>query len=95
MDNLGHDEIQVLPEKNRKRSSFGNDTANPARPIRFLIGRQRAKRGNSNVAIVQEMETFDESKSSVPSTTYGYLAHIQSLKSSMTPEDKSLPTKVR
>jgi len=95
MDDSGPDEIQVLPEKNRKRSSFSSNTTNPARPIRFLTRRHRANRGNSNAAFVQEMETIDEPKSSVPSTTYGYLAHIQSLKSLMTPEDKSLPKKVR
>jgi len=95
MDDSGPDETRVLPEKNRKRSSFSITTVNPARPIRFLTSRHRASRGNSNVAFVQEMETIDESKSSAPSTTYGYLAHIQSLKSLMTPEDKSLPKKVR
>ncbi len=95
MDDSGPDEIRVFPEKNPTPLTFSSNTVNPVRPIRFLISRQRKKRGNSNAALAQEMETVKESISSVPSITYGYLPHIQSLKSLMTPEDKSLPKKVR
>jgi hypothetical protein len=95
MDDSGPDEIRVLPEKHPKQSSFIKNIANPVRPIRFLTSRQRTSRDNSNVAFAKEMETFDELKSSAPSTNYGYLSHIQSLKSLMTSEDKSLPKKVR
>jgi len=95
MDDSGPDEIQVLPEENPKPSSFSSNTVHPTRTIRFLTSRQRALRGNTNATFAKEMETFDESTSSVPPTNYGYLAHIQSLKSSMTPDDKSLPRKVR
>jgi hypothetical protein len=95
MDDSGRDDIQVLPEKTRKRSAFDNRTLNPARPIHFLAARRRTRNGNGNVAFVHEMKTTDESTSSAPSTTYGYLEHIQSLKPLFTPDDKSLPKKVR
>ncbi len=95
MDDSGSDKTRVLPEKTRKRSSFSNNAPNPARPIRFLIDRQRAARANSNVAFVQEMDSVHESTSHASSTNYGYLEHIQSLKSTLTPEDKSLSKKVR
>jgi len=95
MDDSRPDKTRVLPEKTPKQSSFSTNAANPARPIRFLIDRKRAARAKSNAAFVQEMETVPESTSHAPLTKYGYLEHIQSLKSSLTPEDKSLPKKVR
>ncbi len=95
MDDSKHDETRVIPDKTRKRSSFANNAPNPARPMRFLINRQRTARGNSNVAFVHEMETVEEPKSNLPGTTYGYLEHIRSLKPALTPDDKSLPKKVR
>jgi hypothetical protein len=95
-DSISH-ETRVLPEKTRKRSSFSNTIPNPARPIRFLTSRKRDLRSNSNAAFVQEMETVDElTSSSAPSPSdYGYLKHIQSFKPLCTPDDKSLPKKVR
>ncbi len=95
MDDSRPDKTRVLPEKTQKPSSFSSNAANPARPIRFLIDRQRAARAKSNVAFVQEMETVPESTSHASSTNYGYLEHIQSLKSSLTPDKKSLPRKVK
>jgi hypothetical protein len=88
-------ETQVLPAKNRKRSSFSNAPADPSRPIRFLSSRKRSGRANSNAAFVQELETAEESTPTAPPTAYGYLAHIQSFKPFCTPDDKSLPKKVR
>jgi hypothetical protein len=88
-------EKSTLPDAGRKRSSFSSNAPNPARPMRFLINRQRAERGSSNAAFAQEMEAIDEAQPRSPPTTYGYLEHIRSLKSTLTPEDKSLPKKVR
>ncbi len=95
MDDSKRDETRVLPDTTRKRSSFTSNAPNPARPMRFLISRQRPARGNSNVAFVHEMDTVDEPKSNLPGTTYGYLEHIRSLKPALTADDKSLPKKVR
>jgi hypothetical protein len=95
MGDSSPDEIRVLPEKTQKQSSFSNNNPNPARPIRFLINRRRTRKGNSNAAFTQEMETVEEPTSSTPLTNYGYLQHIQSLKPLLTSEDKSLPKKVR
>ncbi len=95
MDDSTPDKTRVLPEKTQKPSSFSGDAPNPARPIRFLINRQRAARANSIVPIVQKMDTIDDLVSTTRPTNYGYLEHIQSLKSSLTPEDKSLTKKVR
>jgi len=95
MDDSKHDETRVIPDSAQKRSSFASNTPNPARPMRFLINRRRAARGNSNAAFVHEMEIVDEPKSNLPGTTYGYLEHIRSLKPALTADDKSLPKKVR
>jgi len=95
MDDSESDETRVLPKKTGKRSSLSGDAAHPARPIRFLINRQRAARAHSTVPFVQKMDTIDKFASITRPTNYGYLEHIQSLKSSITPEDKSLPKKVR
>ena len=89
------DEKQAGSSANRKGSSFSGNIPNPARPMRFLLSRQRASRGNSNAAFAQEMETVKERSSDPPPTSYGYLEHIRSLKSEMEAEDKSLPKKVR
>ncbi len=95
MDDSSPNEIRVLPEKPEKESSLNSNNSNPARPIRFLVNRRRTRKGNSNAAVTQEMETVKESTSSTLLTNYGYLKHIQSLKPLFTPEDKSLPKKVR
>jgi hypothetical protein len=95
MGDSSPNEVRVVPEKNRKQSSISSNNPNPTRPIRFLINRRRARKGNSNAAFTQEMETVEESTSSTPLTNYGYLKHIQSLKPLFIPEDKSLPKKVR
>lgn len=95
MDESGTDEIKVLPEKTQKRSTSDNDIPNPSRPVRFLISRQRASRGNSNVAFAQEAEMVDELTSHRPPTKYGYLEHIQSLKSGLVPDDKSISKKAK
>jgi len=95
MDGSGPDNIRVIPQNTRKRSSFVGNNPNPDRPMRYVLGHHRTSRGSSNAAFAHEMNTIDEQTSSAPPTTYGYLEHIQSLKSSMTPEDKSLPKKVR
>jgi hypothetical protein len=89
------DEKSTLPDASLKQSSFSSNAPNPARPMRFLISRQRAERGSNNAAFAQEMEAIDEAQTHPPPTTYGYLEHIRSLKSKLTPEDKSLPKKVR
>jgi hypothetical protein len=89
------DETRVLPKKTLKRSSFCTVVPNPARPMRYLISRRRLAKENSSIAIPEEMETLDKSTSHPSATTYGYLEHIQSLKPKLTPEDKSLPKKVR
>ncbi len=88
-------ETQVLPETTRKRSSFSSAAADPSRPIRFLSTHKRARRAHNNAAFVQELETAEESTPAAPPTTYGYLANIQSFKLLCTPDDKSLPKKVR
>jgi hypothetical protein len=95
MDDSECDKKQVLPDTSQKRSSFISHAPNPARPMRFLMSRRRAARGKSNVAFAQDMDIINEPKSNAPATTYGYLAHIRSLKPKFTPDDKSLPKKVR
>jgi hypothetical protein len=88
-------ETQVLPESTRISSLFNSQSADRSRPVRFLLSRKRSRRANSKVALVQELETVEESTPAAPPTTYGYLAHIQSFKPFCTPDDKSLPKKVR
>jgi hypothetical protein len=96
MDGSGPDNVRVIPQNTPKRSFFRDNNSNPNRPMRFVISHhRRVSKRNSNAAFADEMDTIDEQTSSAPSTTYGYLEHIQSLKSSMTPEGKSLPKKVR
>ncbi|CAF0868500.1 unnamed protein product [Adineta steineri] len=97
MSDSKDDEIRVLPERSRKRSSFSSNPPNPARPVRFLMNRRQASRSKSNAAFVHEMETVEEPDTTehAPPTTYGYLEHIQSIKPLMTPDDKKLPKKVR
>jgi hypothetical protein len=90
MDESGSDEIRVLPAK-----TFNNNTFNRAQLVPFPLSRKRTSKGDSNAAFVYEMETVDESTSKSSPTFYGTLEHIRSLKSSLTPEDKSLPKKVR
>ena len=66
------------------------------RPMRFLINhRSRIEERKGNVTAFQEMKAVDEQTSHPPPTLYGYLAHIQSLKPLLTPQDKSLPKNVR
>ena len=79
----------------QKRSSFDANVLNPSRPIRFLMNRSRLGRQRGTVAAEKEMETIDERTSYAPATHYGYLEHIRSLKPLLTPQDKSLPKKVR
>jgi hypothetical protein len=88
-------ETQVSPQSTPKPSLFSGQPANRSRPIRFLLSRKRSARANSNVALVQELETVEEPTPAAPPTTYGYLAHIRSFKPFCTPDDKSLPKKVR
>ncbi len=88
-------ETQVLPESTRIPSLSSGQPADRSRTIRFLLSRKRSARANSNAALVQELETVEESTPAAPPTTYGYLAHIQSFKPVCTPDDKSLPKKVR
>jgi hypothetical protein len=88
-------ETQVLPEITPKPSLFGSQTADRSRPFRFLLSRKRYARANSNAAFVHELETAEEPTPAAPLTTYGYLANIQSFKPFCTPDDKSLPKKVR
>ncbi len=95
MDDSESDETRVLPKKTGKPSSFSGDAAHPTRLIRSITNRQRAARANSTVPFVQKMDTIDKFASTTRPTNYGYLEHIKSLKSSITPEDKSLPKKVR
>ena len=95
MEKATHDQTPVVPKTDRKQSSFGNSAPNPSRPMRFLMNRARARREKETAEADQEMKTVDEKTAHSPSTTYGYLAHIQSLKPLLTPQDKSLPKKVR
>jgi hypothetical protein len=98
MEGTDSDDIKVLPAQSQRRSSLSSNAVHPSRPIRFLTGRKLRKqeaRSNSNAAFVQEMDTVDEPTAASPSSDYGYLGHIQSFKPKLTPDDKSLPKKVR
>lgn len=59
------------------------------------MNRSRIARQKDIDAAEQEMRENDEKSSHSPPTSYGYLEHIQSLKPLLTPQDKSLPKKVR
>ncbi|CAF4136440.1 unnamed protein product, partial [Adineta steineri] len=92
-----NDEVRVLPEEIQKQSSFNNNLPNPSRPVRFLLSRRQASRTKSTVGLIHEVDTVEEPETTklAPPKTYGYLEHIQSFKPLMTPDDKSLPRKVR
>ncbi len=89
------DETRVLLDKTQKPLSSISTIPDPVRPMHFLTSSSGASSTHSNGAYIQEMDTVDKSKSSNRPNNYGYLEHIQSLKSSFTPEDKSLSKKVR
>jgi hypothetical protein len=95
MDESGSNETRVLPEHNQKQSSFNNNTSNPTQLVRFLHNRKRTSKVGGNAAFVPEMKTVNKSTSKSSPAFYGTLEHIRSLKSLLTPEDKSLPKKVR
>ncbi|CAF4158299.1 unnamed protein product, partial [Adineta steineri] len=97
MSDSKNDEVRVLPEEIQKQSSFNNNLPNPSRPVRFLLSRRQASRTKSTVGLIHEVDTVEEPETTklAPPKTYGYLEHIQSFKPLMTPDDKSLPRKVR
>ncbi len=95
MDESDSDETRVLPKQNQKQSSFDNNTSNRAELARLLLSRKPTSKGGGDAAFVHEMKNVDESASKCSPAFYGTLEHIRSLKSSLTPEDKSLPKKVR
>ena len=97
MDTPQTDDLEEIPKKPRKKSSFSSATPNPSRPIRYLVHARRQNRSKSNAAFVEEEtnEIDDESESSNQTTKYGYLEHIQSIKPLFRPDDRSLPKKVR
>jgi hypothetical protein len=89
------DETQGLLDKTRQPSTSSDNTPSLIRSILSLATGQGPSGPNNNGAFVQEMDTIDKSTSSTRPTNYGYLEHIQSLKSSLTPDKKSLPRKVK
>jgi hypothetical protein len=94
MGDFGCGETRVLRKTTLKESSFNTVAPNPTRPVRFLISRRQAAKEKNNAAFPDGMEILPASHSP-PSTTYGYLDHIQSLKPELTADGKSLPKKVR
>jgi hypothetical protein len=90
-----NDETKVLPHKSQKRPPSPGSDLDPARRVRFLTSRPKASRASSNAAFAEEMENVEEPASPIHPSEYGYLPHIQSFKPSLTPDDKSLPQKVR
>lgn len=89
------DETRALLDETPKPSSSSSGISNRIRPVRLLSNRQRLSRGTSNDGFSQEINNADGPTSYVPATRYGYLEHIQSLKPSFIPENKSLPKKVK
>ena len=89
------DETRALLDETQKPSSFSSGISNAIRPVRLLSNRQRMSRGTSNDGFIQEINNADEPTACVPATKYGDLEHIQSLKSSFIPENKSLSKKVK
>ena len=95
MDNLVLDQRQVLPENSQARVSLDRATS-PVRTIRWLADHyRRSSRVNNEIAIIKPVESSDDPSSPVSPTEYGYLQNIQSYKALCTPDDKSLPKKVR
>lgn len=98
MNTTQSNDSETTPRKPQKKSSFSSAAPNPSRPVRYLVHARRQNRSKSNVAFVEEeTDQIDETETEPPrqETNYGSLAHIQSIKPSFTPDDKSLPKKVR
>jgi hypothetical protein len=89
------DETRLLLDGTQNPSSSSNNIPDSIRPIDFLTSSQGASGGRSNDTFVKEMDTIEKATSPPRPANYGYLEHIQSLKSSFTPEEKSLSKKVR
>ncbi len=89
------DETRVLLDKTQEPSSSSSNIPNTIRSINFRTNPQGTSGERSNDAFVKEMDTVEKPTSSDRPANYGYLEHIQSLKSSLTPENKPLSKKVR
>jgi hypothetical protein len=89
------DETRLLLDRTQTPSSSSNNIPDSIRPIHILTSSQGTSGGSSNDTFVKEMDTIEKVTPPNRPTNYGYLEHIQSLKSSFTPKEKSLSKKVR
>ena len=89
------DETRALLDETPKPSSSSSGISNAIRPVRLLSNRRRMSMRTSNDGFFQEINSADEPTLYASAIKYGYLEHIQSLKSSFIPENKSLSRKVK
>jgi len=78
------------------RSSTSINIFNPVESFCLSFApRQRTSKTNNNNDFAMEIEDSNDPTSSVPSTEYGYLKHIQTYKPLCRSNDKLLSRKVR
>ncbi|CAF0841930.1 unnamed protein product [Rotaria sordida] len=95
MDDLGPDQIQVLPDNDPTPTS-PTRTTNQSRYLQSRLSPpKKSTPMNKESDFDKEMEVSQESLLSDTPVEYGYLKHIQTYKGLCNPNDKSLKKKVR